>query len=378
MTLAPTPPSSPTASVLCCSASRASCARRTRPLGVTSRQVTLLWLVKQRPGLSLRQLAAEERISAPALSGHVDRLERAAAARARALGRRPPPRRARRSPPTGRSCSSASAHVAPPGSRAGCPRSSPTSSPRSRPRSSRCGSCCDAGAAGAQRAHLRQPPPPPELPPLLHRPGDLGQRHLDAEHLARLARRRADRLADRRRRARLLPLRAVHPLRALRRRRRRPDRQPPARDVYAVRIDDGVRGADGDGLHALVERAARLRARARRRHGPRLRRARPPRAHLPDGRARRAPERRRAEREHVQRLACRRSRGRGHRDRLGRDRRLLPAQHDQLPGGAGRPAADAPRRALRGPPARRAADDLRAGSATCSSTRAATPASGRC
>lgn len=46
-------------------------------LGVTSRQVTVLWLVKQRPGLSLRELAAEERISAPALSGHVDRLERA-------------------------------------------------------------------------------------------------------------------------------------------------------------------------------------------------------------------------------------------------------------------------------------------------------------
>jgi DNA-binding MarR family transcriptional regulator len=46
-------------------------------LGVTSRQVTLLWLVKRSPGLSLRELAAEERISAPALSGHVDRLERA-------------------------------------------------------------------------------------------------------------------------------------------------------------------------------------------------------------------------------------------------------------------------------------------------------------
>jgi DNA-binding MarR family transcriptional regulator len=46
-------------------------------LGVTSRQVTLLWLVKRHPGLSLRELAAEERISAPALSGHVDRLERA-------------------------------------------------------------------------------------------------------------------------------------------------------------------------------------------------------------------------------------------------------------------------------------------------------------
>jgi DNA-binding MarR family transcriptional regulator len=46
-------------------------------LGVTSRQVTLLWLVKRHPGLSLRELAAEERISAPALSGHVDRRERA-------------------------------------------------------------------------------------------------------------------------------------------------------------------------------------------------------------------------------------------------------------------------------------------------------------
>jgi DNA-binding MarR family transcriptional regulator len=44
--------------------------------GITSRQVTLLWLIKTRPGLSLRELAAEERISPPALSGSVDRLER--------------------------------------------------------------------------------------------------------------------------------------------------------------------------------------------------------------------------------------------------------------------------------------------------------------
>jgi DNA-binding MarR family transcriptional regulator len=51
--------------------------RETESLGVTSRQVTLLWLIRQRPGLSLRELAAEERISAPAVSGHVDRLERA-------------------------------------------------------------------------------------------------------------------------------------------------------------------------------------------------------------------------------------------------------------------------------------------------------------
>lgn len=51
--------------------------QETEDLGVTSRQVTLLWLIRSRPGLSLKELADEERISAPALSGHVDRLEAA-------------------------------------------------------------------------------------------------------------------------------------------------------------------------------------------------------------------------------------------------------------------------------------------------------------
>jgi DNA-binding MarR family transcriptional regulator len=51
--------------------------KETEQLGVTSRQVTLLWLIRLNPGLSLRELAAEERISAPALSGYVDRLEKA-------------------------------------------------------------------------------------------------------------------------------------------------------------------------------------------------------------------------------------------------------------------------------------------------------------
>jgi DNA-binding MarR family transcriptional regulator len=49
--------------------------QETEQLGVTSRQVTLLWLIRKNPGMSLRELAAEERISAPALSGLVDRLE---------------------------------------------------------------------------------------------------------------------------------------------------------------------------------------------------------------------------------------------------------------------------------------------------------------
>ena len=51
--------------------------QETEQLGVTSRQVTLLWLIHGNPGMSLRELAAEERISAPALSGYVDRLEKA-------------------------------------------------------------------------------------------------------------------------------------------------------------------------------------------------------------------------------------------------------------------------------------------------------------
>lgn len=51
--------------------------RETEQLGVTSRQATLLWLVHSRPGLSPTALAHEEGISAPSLSGHLDRLEAA-------------------------------------------------------------------------------------------------------------------------------------------------------------------------------------------------------------------------------------------------------------------------------------------------------------
>ena len=51
--------------------------KETEQLGITARQATLLWLVKRSPGLSLAELAAEEGISPPAMSGHVDRLETA-------------------------------------------------------------------------------------------------------------------------------------------------------------------------------------------------------------------------------------------------------------------------------------------------------------
>ena len=51
--------------------------KETGQFGVTSRQATLLWLVKRSPGLTLKALADAEAISAPALSGQVDRLEHA-------------------------------------------------------------------------------------------------------------------------------------------------------------------------------------------------------------------------------------------------------------------------------------------------------------
>jgi DNA-binding MarR family transcriptional regulator len=51
--------------------------KETEQVGITARQATLLWLIKRSPGLSLAELAAEEDISPPALSGHVDRLETA-------------------------------------------------------------------------------------------------------------------------------------------------------------------------------------------------------------------------------------------------------------------------------------------------------------
>lgn len=51
--------------------------RETEQLGVTSTQATLLRQIRTAPGLSLGRLAELEGISAPSLSGHVDRLEQA-------------------------------------------------------------------------------------------------------------------------------------------------------------------------------------------------------------------------------------------------------------------------------------------------------------
>jgi DNA-binding MarR family transcriptional regulator len=51
--------------------------REAREVGVSPEQVSLLVAVKYAPGIGIGDLAARERVSAPAMSNHVDRLERA-------------------------------------------------------------------------------------------------------------------------------------------------------------------------------------------------------------------------------------------------------------------------------------------------------------
>jgi DNA-binding MarR family transcriptional regulator len=52
--------------------------REVHPLGVTGGQVSLLVQIKRKPSIGVRELAALERVSPAAMSGAVDRLERAA------------------------------------------------------------------------------------------------------------------------------------------------------------------------------------------------------------------------------------------------------------------------------------------------------------
>jgi DNA-binding MarR family transcriptional regulator len=51
--------------------------REVHPLGVTGGQVSLLVQIRAQPGIGAHELAAAERISPAAMSGHVHRLEKA-------------------------------------------------------------------------------------------------------------------------------------------------------------------------------------------------------------------------------------------------------------------------------------------------------------
>src|SRR6266571_8413888 len=50
--------------------------REAREVGVSPEQVSLLVSIKYSPGIGVRELAARERVTPPALTKHVDRLER--------------------------------------------------------------------------------------------------------------------------------------------------------------------------------------------------------------------------------------------------------------------------------------------------------------
>jgi DNA-binding MarR family transcriptional regulator len=50
--------------------------REARAVGVSPEQVSLLVAIEYAPGMGIRELAARERVSPPAMTKHVDRLER--------------------------------------------------------------------------------------------------------------------------------------------------------------------------------------------------------------------------------------------------------------------------------------------------------------
>jgi DNA-binding MarR family transcriptional regulator len=50
--------------------------KEAREVGISPEQVALLVAIKYQPGIGVRELAALEKVSAPAMSNHVDRLER--------------------------------------------------------------------------------------------------------------------------------------------------------------------------------------------------------------------------------------------------------------------------------------------------------------
>jgi DNA-binding MarR family transcriptional regulator len=51
--------------------------RELGPLGITGGQASLLWAIRSRPGVGVRELAEGEGVSPPAMTAYVDRLEAA-------------------------------------------------------------------------------------------------------------------------------------------------------------------------------------------------------------------------------------------------------------------------------------------------------------
>ena len=165
---------------------------------------------------------------------------------ARRLGDRPPPRAA--SSPSGCAASAPTRST----SRSAIlrPRSDRRQLERRLPALERAGRSAQGPASDARRPrrprHLRRALRP-ELPPLLRRPGDLADRHLDADDGPGVAGADPHPLEHGARRDRRAPDPARAAARALRRRDRRPGRQAPDDDRPAER--DGRAGADPRRAH---------------------------------------------------------------------------------------------------------------------------------
>ena len=199
-----------------------------------------------------------EGVSAPAMSGYIDRLEAAGPRRAACAPRRTAAASASASPARACACCARPGRAARPGCRSGSRRLDRRRARGDRPRARAARAAPGrggrvTGALAARRTRARsQPAQAPQLPPLLRRPGRVGQRHVDAEHRHRLARPRADPLAGGRRRAARSAVPAVHGVRPVRRRRWSTASTTAARDRDA---------GDVDGLRVRARRARARRAR---------------------------------------------------------------------------------------------------------------------
>ena len=190
---------SPTASAPRCSASLASSAARGSPASRRSRSA-LLVAIKHSPGVTVGELAADERVSTAAMSKRVSRLERDG------LVERTPSESDRRCVGLTltedgqrilrRVRSRRTAWLA---SRLGVAVAGRARRDRRRRGAARAPPRGGARLTKAATAHLPQPPLP-QLPPLLRRADRLPDRLVDAADRARLVRPPADALAVRRRR----------------------------------------------------------------------------------------------------------------------------------------------------------------------------------
>ena len=222
------------------------------------------------------------------------------------------------------------------------------------------------------------PQTPPQLPPLLLRPAHVRRRDVDAEHRARVGRRRSSHRTRAASRSASLAICRFGPFTLLGLVAGVvTDRFDNRRTVIVTQSVQMVFSA----VLAVITLAGHvtavgdLRDRRAHRHRARLRRAVAAEPDVPDGRPRRAAERDRAQLEPLQHRADLRAGARRRPDRRVRRRLVLRDQLGQLPRRAREPARDAGRRAV---PARSTADARRSGAerAKASATRAATGPSG--